>query len=259
MRRHLLIVALALAVPLASANAEAEDLEPLASFFPLLTRRPVFERLLELHVEHAKEPAGRQTTSGLGLELPLLPRWKVGLDGGLVFADPRDRGSQEGLGDTVIENTVLLFAPRDRRSLVAAGVAVTFPTGSERRGLGGETGIEPFVTAGLVRNGWYIVGEIARHWNLSGPGADQLQSGVAVGYAVHPLLIPLLELRTTTDLRGTMETHRPPLRDRTFLALIPGFDVEVRPSVSVGLGVEIPVTRARTTDYTLRGSVSWSF
>ncbi len=68
----------------------------------------------------------------------------------IVFLQPREGVATGGVGDLTLENKVLLFRSLEHRAQVAAGFETRFPTGSEKRGLGGEVTIEPFVTAGIA-------------------------------------------------------------------------------------------------------------
>jgi hypothetical protein len=77
------------------------------------------------------------------------------------------------IGDVELESKVILFASADRRALVTAGLALTLPTGSERRGLGGESVIEPFAAVGLVAADLLIVSDVGYAMMVAGPARDQ--------------------------------------------------------------------------------------
>ena len=136
---------------LSAVPAAAEDEEPNIEFFyPVVTRRPVIERELELGVHHEKRRDGRETEAAAAIELPLLPRWQLEVEVPLVFTDPRAGASAGGFGDLSVENKVLLWKSVEHRALVAGGFELTLPSGSERRGLGGTAAVEPFLTAGIA-------------------------------------------------------------------------------------------------------------
>src|SRR5438874_11638053 len=136
---------------LAANPACAQDgVQNVAFFYPLRTRRPVIERELEVRVEHAKGRGGRTTEAAAALELPILPRWQVEIEVPLVFQDPKDGEAQGGVGDLSVENKVMVWQSLDWLSQIAVGVEVRRPTGSERRGLGGEAAREPFVSGGIA-------------------------------------------------------------------------------------------------------------
>src|SRR5437773_12556733 len=81
-----------LLLPATAAVAQEEpDIE---FFYPVVTRRPVIERELELRVKHEKGRDGRETEMAAAIELPLLPRWQIELEIPVVIADPRDATSR---------------------------------------------------------------------------------------------------------------------------------------------------------------------
>src|SRR2546425_1946964 len=135
--------------------------------YPLVTRRPFLDREFEFRVDHEKGPGGRVTELRGSLEIPVLPRWRVGLEIPLVFTDPRDQRSMGGVGDLTLENKFLLHKFEQRPGQVAAGFEIRVPTGSERHGLGGETAIEPFLTAGIAFGSFDFMAEIAHDFNVN--------------------------------------------------------------------------------------------
>src|SRR5438094_160855 len=145
------LVLLLLPLIVGARPAHAQDsFQNVAFFYPLRTRRPVIERELEFHVEHAKGAAGRTTEAAAAIELPIMPRWQVEVEVPFVFNDPRDGTAQGGVGDLSLETKVAVWQSLDWLSQIAVGVEGRFPTGSERRGLGGKAAVEPFVTGGIA-------------------------------------------------------------------------------------------------------------
>ena len=233
----------------------AEDTDDIYGEFvyPLVTRRPFFDREFEFRVNHEKGPAGRVTDLRGELEIPVLPRWRVGLEIPLVFTDPRAQPSMGGVGDLTLENKFLLYKFRERPGQVAAGFETQFPTGSERRGLGGEAAIEPFLTAAIAFGAFDFIAEIAYDFNINshvpGPNRQQLTAGVATGYRLTPWFLPLLELTSRTVTRGAVDD---PLFHATQVSLTPGFNVRPWPETTFAVGIELPVTQPREFDYALR-------
>jgi Putative MetA-pathway of phenol degradation len=250
-----LLGALAISVAvLVPRPAQAWDDPPGISFFyPLLTRRPVIERELEFTVDHEKGVGGRVTEARAAIEWPILPRWQVELEVPLIFLQERERTAQSGFGDLEIQSKVLVFDSIDPPALVAIGVEGRLPSGSERRGLGGEAAIEPFVAAGVALGPFDLLAQVAYEWNLNshvhGPREQELTAGAALGWRVHRKFTPLVELTTVTQTRGDNEEG---LRGRTQVYVTPGFNVRPLPGTTFRLGIELPVTDARKFDYALR-------
>ena len=242
----------------------ADEADPnLEFFYPLVTGRPVIERELELKVAHVKSHEGRETTVVGAIELPLLPRWQIELEVPIVLSDPRDGGFAGGAGDLKIENKFLLFKSYDVPSLIAVGFEATLPTGSARRGLGGEAAVEAFLRGAVALGPFDVLAEIAYEWNLNahvrGEREQTLTAGVAVGYLLTRRVTPLIELTTVSRLRGTDEEEGPRLRGRTQLYVTPGLNVRPLPRTTVRFGVELPLTHERAFDYAILGGIVREF
>jgi Putative MetA-pathway of phenol degradation len=251
----LCIALLAIPIALVACPAYAQDTSQNVSYFyPLRTRRPVIEREIEVTVEHEKGAEGRTTEVAAALELPLMPRWQVELEIPAVFNDPHEGAAQAGLGDITLETKVLVFQSLDWLTQVAVGVEGRFPTGSERRGLGGEAAVEPFVTAGIALGDFDVLASVAYELNINahveGPHEQELAASAAVAWRATRRFAPLLELVTVTRTRAPADDE---LRGKTRVSIIPGFNAKLLPRTTLRLGIEVPLTHARTADYTLLG------
>jgi len=58
---------------------------------------------------------------------------------------------------------------------------------------------------------------------------------------------------------GAEDEDGPRLRDRLQLYLTPGFNVRPLPGTTVRIGVELPVTDARTFQYAIHAGLVWEF
>jgi Putative MetA-pathway of phenol degradation len=251
----LLVMLFALPALLVVDVAHAQDsFQNVSFFYPLRTRRPVIERELEFRVEHAKGSEGRTTEAAAAIELPIMPRWQIELEVPLVFNDPREGPAQAGVGDLSLETKVAVWQSLDWLSQVAVGIEGRFPSGSERRGLGGEASAEPFVTAGIALGDFDLLASVAYEFNLNahvaGPNEQELAASAAMGWRITRAFAPLVELVTVTRTRGAPDDQ---LRHRTRVSIIPGFNAKLLPGTTLRLGIELPLTRARTADYSLLG------
>ena len=241
--------------------AYAEDeFQNIPFFYPLVTRRPVIERELELRVVHEKGRDGRSTEVTGGIEWAVLPRWQVELEVPLVFTSPRDGTDAGGIGDLRLENKFAVWNSIDHSAQLAIGLEARFPTGSAHRGLGGEAAVEPFLTGGIAFGLLDILVDAAWEFNINahvkGPQAQELTGGLAAAYNVHRNFAPLLELRTTTLTRGPAADE---LHHRTQVSVIPGFNARLLPRTTLRMGIELPLTDARRADYTLHAGFVWEF
>jgi Putative MetA-pathway of phenol degradation len=250
-----LVMLFALPALLVVDVAHAQDsFQNVSFFYPLRTRRPVIERELEFRVEHAKGSEARTTEAAAAIELPIMPRWQIELEVPLVFNDPREGPPQAGVGDLSLETKVAVWQSLDWLSQVAVGIEGRFPSGSERRGLGGEASAEPFVTAGIALGDFDLLASVAYEFNLNahvaGPNEQELAASAAMGWRITRAFAPLVELVTVTRTRGAPDDQ---LRHRTRVSIIPGFNAKLLPGTTLRLGIELPLTRARTADYSLLG------
>jgi hypothetical protein len=256
------LVALMLLVPVNAALADEAD-PNLEFFYPLVIGRPVIERELELKVAHVKSHEGHQTTVVGAIEWPLLPRWQIELEVPIVLSDPRNGGFAGGAGDLKIENKFLLFKSYDVPALIAVGFEATLPTGSARRGLGGDAAVEAFVRGAVAVGRFDVLAELAYEWNLNtrvrGEREQTLTAGLAVGYLLTRRITPLVELTTVSRLRGTDEENGEKLRGHPQLYLTPGFNLRALPRTTLRFGFEIPVAHARTFDYAILGGLVREF
>lgn len=248
---------LAAAPPIVRAQDEEADIE---FFYPVVTRRPVIERELELRTQSAKNLDGSAEHDFIGsIEYPILPWWQVELEVPVVVSNPSDGPSNAGFGDVTIENKFRLWKSVQYRALVAAGFELTLPSGSASRGLGGTFAIEPFVTAGIALGPFDIIGELHYEWQLNSPAQgvreQELAGNLAVGYRVHRLFTPFVELNTLVLTRG----DDPFLQRATQVYLTPGFNVRPLPGMTLRAGVQLPVTGEREFKWVAHTGLVWEF
>jgi hypothetical protein len=240
-----------LLLPAAGAFAADYEEPDIEFFYPVVTRRPVVERELEFSLEYEKGEEGREVELAASLEWVLLPRWQVEIEFPLVILDPDQGSTKAGLGDIEIDNKVQIFKSVEYRLLVAAGVELKVPSGSESRGTGGELSVEPYLTAGIALGPFDLLAEVAYEWVIDPEREEELSTGLALGYPAWRWFIPFAELRTVTPTRGDDR--------RTQVYVVPGFDVKPYPGVTLRFGVQLPVTDAREFDYQVRAAGVWEF
>jgi Putative MetA-pathway of phenol degradation len=247
---------------LAPISAWADEDPDIRFFYPIVTRRPVIERELELGFQGTGSREGRTSQVSGALEWPMTPWWQIEVEAPLVIRHPLDGVSTAGPGDLTVENKFMLWKSIQHLVAVAGGFELQLPSGSERRGLGGEFGIEPFLTAGTALGPLDVMTEVAYEWNLNnvrGQREQELTANLAVGWPVSRWFTPLLEVNTVTMIQGAVEEDSPTLRGRTQIYLTPGFNIRPLPGVTLRAGVELPTSGARAFDYRVRSALVWEF
>ena len=259
MRNACALLAFLLLCPVCAWADEEPDIR---FFYPIVTRRPVIERELEFGFQRNQSREGNSNTVSAAIEWPLTRWWQLEIEVPFVIQNPREAVSTAGPGDLTVENKFLLWRSIQYLTAVAGGFEVRLPSGSERRGLGGEFSVEPFFTAGIAVGPFDVMAEIAYEWNLNnvpGQREQELTANLAVGWPVSRWFTPLLELNSVTKIQGAAEEEGPKLRSRTQVYLTPGFNVRPLPGVTFRTGVELPTSSARTFDYRVRAALVWEF
>lgn len=170
----------------------------------------------------------------------------IGIMARSLFIDPDIGPMEAGLGDTVLSvNRVLAFSTQ-YRTLASAGLGLTLPTGSDRRGLGdGVFVVEPGLRAGVE---WkqvvvQVAGALAVPAGTSN-SSSQANVDVAIGRYFFPTprvqITPMIELNTATRISGSSSGE-------TQSAILPLIRVKWL-RWAIGIGVQVPITDRRGFD-----------
>ena len=239
----------------------AQDEEPdLEFFYPVVTRRPVIERELELRMQAERSSGGSEYTFTGAVEYPILPWWQVELEIPIVSARPSDESAQTGVGDLTLENKFRVWKSVQHRALAAAGFELTLPSGSRSRGLGGTFAIEPFVTAAIGLGPVDVIAELHYEWQLNRPAEgghrdQEIAGDLALAYLWHRLFTPFVELNTVALIQGNDSSRRGSAQ----VYVTPGVNVQPLPGMTIRAGVQLPVTQTRELDWTVHAGIVWEF
>lgn len=224
-------------------------------FHPLLTRRAIIEREIEVQLRHQEGRGGRETIAPIALDLPIMERWQIELEAPLIFTDPRDRDSAVGPGDVILENKFKLIESEETRTVLSVGFDVGTPTGSARRGLGGNASVTPFVAAGVKLGRFDVQADAGYTWSFATQGRGRHEQRVvtdlAIGTPIRPWLIPFIEATTVSRVSGAAKADE--------IYLTPGVNLDIIPRMTWLIGVQVPVTSARSFDSRVIAGVVWDF
>jgi len=226
------------------------------------TRGHVIERELETSFQHSKSREGRTSQLSGALEWPITPWWQIEVEMPFLYQNPNDAASTAGPGDSSFRTNSSSGSRSKHLVLLSGGFELRLPSGSERRGLGGEIAVEPFVTGGVALGPFDLIAAIAYEWNLNnvrGRREQQLTADLAVGWPVSRWLTPFLELNTVSRIQGQEDEDAVKLRGRTQLYLTPGFNVRPLPGATFRMGVELPISGRREFDYRIHAGLVWEF
>jgi len=197
------------------------------------------------------------------LQYAPVPSFGIKLAVPTFVLDPRDsEPTVAGIGDVSL---MLKYAPLllpAQQFALSGGVTLTFPTGSERRGLGGQFAVAPFLAVGKGFGPFSLQADAAYRWQLNKPrrlepeeeGAEPVrphkEEGVTANltatYSPVERLFLILELNSVTVMRGDDA-----LKERVQLYLTPGVSVEPAEGWNLRAGVHLPVTSARELDWSV--------
>ena len=154
-----------------------------------------------------------------------------------------------GIGDVELTGRYAPVILEAQRFVLTGGLTLTFPTGSERRELGGEWAVTPFVQAAKGLGPLSLHGEARYRWRLDSPdsGEDKEQrftANLAAIYMIVKSFGVLLELNSVTVVEGDEA-----MKHRVQLYVTPGIAAEPAPRWNVRAGVQIPATSAKEFDY----------
>lgn len=254
--------ALAVTCALLPTTAVAQEEPNLEFFYPVVTRRPVVERELELRTQYQKSGGEKQIETSAAIEWLPLPRWEIELEIPVVVNLEQGGPSTAGFGDVEIENKFLLWRSVEHRFLFSGGFELKLPSGSQSRGLGGEFAVEPFFTAAIAIGPFDLIGSVAYEWNLNanvkGPHPQEFSANLALGWPVSRWFTPFVEVNTVTQTVGVSDEDAN-LLHRVQVYLTPGLNFKPLPGTTVRVGVQLPVTSARQFDYAVHAGVVWEF
>ena len=267
-REAILVLALVLSVPAASppafAGGGSDDAAEVSLPATLITEGAVPGTEIEAAFTASKSSTERAYGFGLSsLQYAPVPSFGIKLVLPTAVREPRDpEPTVAGMGDVSLMLKYVPVLLPEQQFAFAGGVSVTFPTGSERRGLGGQLAVAPFVAAGKAFGPFSLQADAAYRWQLNRPreiepeeeGEEAVRphkehgvtANLTATYSPLEWLALLLELNSATVL------HRgDPLTERVQLYLTPGVSVEPAEGWNLRAGIHLPVTSAKELDYSV--------
>ncbi|MFO0995063.1 MAG: hypothetical protein U1F33_00155 [Alphaproteobacteria bacterium] len=251
------------------ALACAQDDGRIDYFDPLVSRSPAPERELDVGVSHQKGGDGRFTTISGDFTWSFDDKYQLTLSTPIGINDPRNGSARVGFGDVGLEGQYVFFSAPGQRALAAMGLALTMPSGSANRGLGGQTVTTPFITGALARGDFQLIGEVNYALTGAGPtsGAQTFTANAALGYTAFRGVTPLVELSLVRQTHAADQaftsdgTSNNLLLNRTQAYATPGFEVKLAERVKARAGVQLPLTssNARQFDYNIISAFTFEF
>ena len=218
-----------------------EAFEP---FHPLTVRRPVMEQQIEIQGARGASETARNWAVEAAVDYRVMSRWQVESLFPFLWSKGQNFQSEAGPGDIEFENKFALFAPKRRTPLVAGGLDVTLPSGSAARGLGGNSALTPFVTAGTHFRRLELLGDLSYRWVLSGPDHPEksIAGGLAAGIRALPWLVPFVEFTGGPGMVGG-----------------PGVHIDLGGGRTLLFGFEKSISEKTDFDTQLRFGLVWDF
>ncbi|MBI3626413.1 MAG: transporter [Candidatus Rokubacteria bacterium] len=259
----LIIMGLSAALP-ALARGEEEKAEEVSLPSTFVTEGATPATEVEGTFTMSKSRTERAYGFGFSsLQYAPVPSFGVKLAIPFAVRDPRDtEPTVAGFGDvSLMAKYAPLMLPKQQFAL-GGGLKLTFPTGSERRELGGTFAIAPFLAAGKGFGPFSLQADLFYSWQLNRgatiraeeEGAESIRpekeqgvtGNLTATYSPVERLGVILELNSVTVVKG-----EDPLKERVQLYLTPGVSVEPAKGWNLRGGIQLPVTSAKEFDYNL--------
>jgi hypothetical protein len=265
--RGVLVAALLLltGTPLvAAADGRSEDAAQVRLPPTLITEGATPATDAEVTFTLAKSAAERNYGIGVSsLQYAPIPAFGIKL---AVPARVRESRAHEptvgGIGDVSVMAKYAPLMLGERQLAVSGGIKLTLPTGSEKRDLGGELAVTPFLAAGKGLGAFSLQADAGYTWQLDQPRAieadeegapplrpdraEQVTANLTGTYSPHSRLSLILELNSVTVVSSD-ET----LNERVQLYVTPGLSVDLAAGWNLRAGIQLPVTSAQAFDYNL--------
>jgi hypothetical protein len=220
---------------------EGESRAPRPFFDSVVSISPGISRELDLMFDHARLARGQITDFSIRLQYPVSSCLQFSVEVPAIFQDP-DAGSWSlGAGDIVLQSQAMVWTPSSRSAELDVGLELTVPSGGSNV-LAGTTAVRPFGAWGVKVGPFDVIGNLSYQWTVAGPaaGVDLFQSTLAIGYPTR-WVTPFAELTLVKPARGADD-------DRTQVAIAPGLEVFLPWRASLSVGVQLPLTSARSSD-----------
>ena len=259
------LVLLLLGVPppaLADQKEEKAETEEVSLPPTLITEGATPATEVEVTFTTSKSATERAYVFGLSsLQYAPVPSFGIKLVVPVAVRDPRDsEPTVAGMGDVSL---MLKYAPvllPAQQFALAGGVTVGFPTGSERRDLGGQFAVAPFLAAGKGLGPFSLQADVAYRWQLNRPrpiepeeeGEQAVRPHKEHGFIANltATYSPVKRLTGLLELNSVTLLHRgDPLSGRVQLYLTPGVSVEPAEGWNLRAGIHLPVTSAKEVDH----------
>ena len=199
------------------------------------------------------------------LEYAITRRIGLIVEAPLVYLNPEEGDTEQGLGDVALAPRALLI--ETDRFLLAGNLEIAFPTGSESKGLGsGEVGLAPSISTWLDLGNWVTFStQIGTEHGLETGDAElsyaaaltysfqgpKFFKGEAEAHAGHPgahdhfgpgLTSLIVEFTGRTILSGADD-------DRSTAEVLFGVSHVLTETLEVRAAVQLPVGRSRDIEY----------
>ncbi len=217
---------------------------------PIVIESPLPETKLRLDYTFADAGDDREHTVTAEAEYAFTREFSVELVLPYTFLDPDEGDSADRLNDAAVALKLATYGLVDRNLFPAVGVEVVLPTGDEERGIGSDhvVELEPFVRVGYWRSQFELIGALSIGIPLNQTDEERDEEDFVLAYGASFLY------HVRDDVQALVELHGESVfgdEDASALYVSPGvtFQPFTEKSISLGLGVSLPLTDDRDFDY----------
>ena len=217
----------------------------------IVTESPVPETEIQFRYSFADAGDGTELALSNAIEYAFVPTFSLELAVPYAVVDP-DGGGPFGHFDNVeVAAKFATYAFADEGFIPAAGLAVSFPTGREERGVGSDhiVELEPFVRAGLVRGPFHLVGQVGVGIPLNQTHGERDEQDFTLGYNAAVIYHAMPKLQALVELHGESVFGDGDGEHAFYVSPGVTFQPFADKSINLGVGVSLPLTDERDFDY----------
>jgi hypothetical protein len=223
---------------------------------PLVTEKAYPENEVVLSWNFSRTPDKERDTQFIwGFEKRIGARGQIELNIPFNIRDPKNGATVGGVGDIEAAAKYVLYDNPDSLFILSGGLEVGIPTGSFRRELGeGTTTLSPFLASGKAWGDFVSQGSLKFEYPFVTRRAPK---GIFYNLA---LSYPIFDLGRGTETQALLEFNGKSEwgnqdAKRFQFYLTPGLrkGLTLAGNWAIALGVQVPVTRQRETNYRVMG------
>ena len=219
---------------------------------PIITESPLPETHLRFDYVFADGDEAKENTFVLSAEYAFTPEFSIEAVLPYSFIDGKDgEPDADRIGDAIIAAKLATYRWADDYNILPAiGLEVVLPTGNEERGIGSDhvVELEPFIRVGYWNGPFQLIGTLVAGIPLNQTDEEDAEEDWVLEYNLSALYHVTRDVQALLELSGERVFGE---EEEHVLTLTPGITAQpfADKSITVGVGVSVPVSNDKEFDY----------